>query len=126
VDTGEDADSLRRSRAGFYPADRPDLLDRCVADALRAGPLARQGHGAVASYQMDDEPPGLTMPLLLIGADRDPYAYPQLERLQRVLPHAESAVIAGGMVPLPDGSPTEFARLVADFAERVTGTRPAG
>jgi pimeloyl-ACP methyl ester carboxylesterase len=125
VDAGEDADSLRRSRAGFYPPDRPDLLDRYVADALRAGPMARQGHSVVATYEMDEKPARLTMPVLLIGADHDPYAYPELERMQRALPHAQTAVIAGGMVPLPDGRPSEFAGLVADFAERVTGTRPA-
>jgi pimeloyl-ACP methyl ester carboxylesterase len=119
VDVGEDAESLRRSRAGFYPADRPGLLDRYVADALRAGPLARLGHHVVGAYQMDDKPTRLTMPVLLIGADRDPYAYPQLARFQRVLPHARTAVIAEGMVPLPDGWPTEFARLVGDFAARV-------
>jgi pimeloyl-ACP methyl ester carboxylesterase len=119
VDVGEDAESLRRSRVGFYPADRPDLLDRYVADALRAGPLARLGHEVVAAYHMDDKPARLTMPVLLIGADRDPYAYPELARLQRVLPHAQTAVIAEGMVPLPDGWPAEFARLVGDFAARV-------
>jgi pimeloyl-ACP methyl ester carboxylesterase len=119
VDQGDDAESLRRSRAGFYPPDRPDLPDRYVAGALRAGQLARLGHHVVAAYQMDDKPSQLTMPVLLIGADSDPYAYPQLARFQQVLPHAQTAVIAGGMVPLPDGWPNEFARLVGDFAERV-------
>lgn len=120
VDTGEDAESLRRSRAGFYPSDRPELLDRYVTDALRAGPMARAGHHVVAAYRMDAKPTRLTMPVLLIGADRDPYAYPELDRMRRVLPHAQTAVIAGGMVPLPDGWPNEFASLVADFAGRVS------
>jgi pimeloyl-ACP methyl ester carboxylesterase len=117
VDVGEDAETLRASRAGFYPPDRPDLLDRYVADALRAGPLARRGHHIVASYQMDVS--ALEMPVLLIGADADPYAFPQLERMAAALPHAETAVIAGGMVPLPDGWPEEFAGAVAGFLDRV-------
>jgi len=125
VDVGEDAETLRASRAEFYPRDRPDLLDRYVSDALRAGPLARLGHHIVASYQMDVS--RLQMPVLLIGADRDPYAFGQLERMAAALPHAATAVIAGGMVPLPDGWPAEFAQAVAGFLDRVTarGTEAA-
>lgn len=118
VDVGEDAETLRASRAGFYPSDRPDLLDRYVADALRAGPLARLGHRVVGSYEMDEKIEQLQMPVLLIGADRDPYAFPQLERMAAALPHAETAVIAGGMVPLPDGWPEQFAAMVGDFLDR--------
>jgi pimeloyl-ACP methyl ester carboxylesterase len=116
VDVGEDAETLRASRAGVYPRDRPDLLDRYVADALRAGPLARLGHHVVANYNMDVS--RLEMPVLLIGANADPYAFPQLERMAVALPHAESAVISGGMVPLPDGWPSEFADRVVDFLGR--------
>lgn len=118
VDEAQDADGLRRSRAGFYPPDRPDLLDRYVADAVRAGSLARLGHHVVGSYAMDGKLAALTMPVLLIGADRDPYAYPQLERMRRALPRAEVAVISGGMVPLPDGWPEEFAALAGGFLAR--------
>jgi pimeloyl-ACP methyl ester carboxylesterase len=118
VDVGEDGESLRASRAGFYPTDRPDLLERYVADALRAGPLTRLGHQVVASYRMEDKLERLRMPVLLIGADEDPYAFPQLERMAAALPRAEIAVIAGGMVPLPDGWPEEFAGLVASFLDR--------
>jgi pimeloyl-ACP methyl ester carboxylesterase len=121
VDVGDDAETLRASRAGFYPADRPDLLDRYVADALRAGPLARMGHHVVASYQMDVS--RLKMPVLLIGADADPYAFPQLERMAAALPHASTVVIEGGMVPLPDGWPAEFAAAAAGFLDRTLGQR---
>jgi pimeloyl-ACP methyl ester carboxylesterase len=116
VDAAEDADGLSRSRAWFYPHDRPDLLDRYVADALRAGPLARLGHTVVGAFEMDGKISRLTMPVLLIGADHDPFAYPQLERMKRALPGASAAVIRGGMVPLPDGWPGEFAQLVGVFA----------
>lgn len=118
VDVGEDADSLRASRAGFYPAGRPDLLDRYAADAVRAGALARLGHHAVGSYEMDDKIERLRMPVLLIGADEDPFAFPHLERMAAALPHAQTEVIAGGMVPLPDGWPERFSAAVADFLDR--------
>jgi hypothetical protein len=61
--------------------------------------------------------------VLLIGADRDPFAYPQLGRMRAALPHSEVAVIRGGMVPLPDGWPEQFGELVAGFATRVIAWR---
>jgi pimeloyl-ACP methyl ester carboxylesterase len=118
VDDAQDADGLRHSRAGFYPPDRPELLDRYVADGLRAGPLARIGHHVVGSYAMDGKLDRFEMPVLLIGADQDPYAYPHLDRMRGALPNAEVAVIRGGMVPLPDGWPDEFAASVAGFLAR--------
>jgi pimeloyl-ACP methyl ester carboxylesterase len=118
VDVGEDAETLRASRAGFYPPDRPDLLDRYAADAVRAGPLARAGHHIVGAYQMEHAIGALTMPVLLIGATHDDFAYPQLPRLRRALPHAEVIEIEGGMVPLPDGHHDEFAAAVAGFLAR--------
>jgi pimeloyl-ACP methyl ester carboxylesterase len=115
LDAADDPDGLRLFRARFYPPDQPELLDRFVTDALRAGPLAHAGHEIVGAYEMDGKLELLRMPVLLIGADRDPYAYPHLERLERALPHAQTSVIAGGMVPLPDGWPEQFAETVADF-----------
>ena len=39
--------------------------------------------------------------------------------MQAALPHAEVAVIEGGMVPLPDGWPEDFAAAIAGFLDRV-------
>jgi pimeloyl-ACP methyl ester carboxylesterase len=119
VDAATDAEGLRRSRADFYPADRPDLLDRYVSDALKAGSLAQIGHRAVASYDMDQAIAHLDMPKLLIGATEDPFAHPQLARLHDALPDAEVTEIVGGMVPLPDGWPESFAATVVGFLSRV-------
>jgi pimeloyl-ACP methyl ester carboxylesterase len=77
--------------------------------------LARLGHHVVGSYLMDGKLDELNMPVLLIGADEDPFAFPQLERMRHQLAHAKVAVIRGGMVPLPDGWPDEFATHVTGF-----------
>jgi pimeloyl-ACP methyl ester carboxylesterase len=119
VDAAEDSEGLRRSRADFYPADRADLLDRYVADALKAGPLAQIGHRAVGIYAMDRALERLDMPTLLIGATEDAFAHPQLARLRAALPDAELTEIVGGMVPLPDGWPAEFAAAVLSFLDRI-------
>jgi pimeloyl-ACP methyl ester carboxylesterase len=124
VDAGEDAEALRASRAGFYPPDRPDLLDRYVRGALTAGPeRSRAGHHVVAAYAMERALPRLTMPVLLIGATADPYAHPQLERFRAALPAAGVAEIEGGMVPLPDGWPGEFAGAILNFLASAESAR---
>lgn len=104
-------------RHPFYPADATDLLDRLTADALRAGPLAAEGHRVVNRYHMETRLSRITCPILLIDAPLDPHAHPNIPRLAAALPHATVATIPGGTVPLPDGHPEAFAAAVLRFLE---------
>lgn len=109
---------LWRIRAAFYPEGDVDLLERFLVDALEAGPLAAEGHRVVGRYDVPAAIARVTGPVLLITGTADPYAFPALPRLQAALPHAETAVLEGGMVPLPDQLPEEFAAAVERFLER--------
>ncbi|HEY1370532.1 MAG TPA: alpha/beta fold hydrolase [Gaiellaceae bacterium] len=109
---------LWRIRAAFYPEGDVELLERFLVDALKAGPLAAEGHRVVARYDVQAAIHRVTCPVLLIGATADSYAYPALPDLQTALPHAETVEIEGGMVPLPDQLPRPFADAVAAFLER--------
>jgi len=122
VDNDPSPEGLRAGRCGFYPPDRPDLLDRFVADALRSGPNTLAGHTAVGRYRMETRVGAVAAPTLLVGATDDPFAYPQLARLARALPHATTREIRGGMVPLPDQLPEEYASVVTEF---LAGVRPS-
>ena len=113
---GDHVLELWRRRAPFYPADT-DLLERFLVDCLRAGDLAAEGHRVVARYPSEERLPLLACPVLLIAATADPYAYPSLARLQAAIPHAAVAVIEGGMVPLPDQLPEQFASAVERFLD---------
>ena len=115
---------LWRVRAGFYPDGAIDLLERFVADALKAGPLAAEGHRVVARYDAQSALPRVACPVLLIGATADPYAYPTLARLRELLPEARVESIEGGMVPLPDQLPAEFAAAVERFLDTVDDELP--
>jgi pimeloyl-ACP methyl ester carboxylesterase len=108
--------ALWRGRQPFYPAGRPDLLERFVRDALAAG-LERSagGHHAVRGYRMEDRLDRISTRVRLVGATADPYGYPNLERLLARLPHADVLRIEGGMVPLPDQMPEEYASAVVAF-----------
>jgi pimeloyl-ACP methyl ester carboxylesterase len=107
---------LWRGRQAFYPEGREDLLAAFMADALKAGPRAAGGHVAVARYEMERRLPLLRAPTLLVGAPGD-LAYPDLRRLAAALPGSRVAEIGGGMVPLPDQLPEEFAACVQAFLE---------
>jgi pimeloyl-ACP methyl ester carboxylesterase len=113
-DDGSHLTELWRGRQAFYPAGRPDLLHAFVLDALKAGPRAAAGHGAVRSYVMERRLPLIQAPTLLIGGTDD-LAYRDLPRLAAALPGSRVVEIEGGMVPLPDQLPERFAAAVLEF-----------
>jgi pimeloyl-ACP methyl ester carboxylesterase len=123
VDTAEDGShlvALWQGRAAFYPPGRPDLLERFVRDALKAGlPATHEGHLAVAAYAMEDKLDAIRVPVLLIGATDDPYAFPHLRPLAEALPGSTVVELEGGMVPLPDQLAREFAAAVVEFLDAV-------
>jgi pimeloyl-ACP methyl ester carboxylesterase len=116
---GSHVTELWRVRAAFYPKGRVDLLEAFLLDALKAGPRAAEGHQVVARYDMQAAVTGLRCPVLLLGATDDPYAYPALEPMRAALPDARVEVIEGGMVPLPDQLPDQFAAVVERFLDRI-------
>ena len=107
--------ALWQKRQGFYPPERPDLLEAFVLDALKVGHRVEEGHRAVASYRMEDRIGRVTQPALIIRATHDPFAAPHAAELQHHLPQARIIDIEGGMVPLPDQMPEAFAQAVLDF-----------
>lgn len=121
VDGGEHLTELWRVRQRFYPAGRPDLLERFVRDALAAGDLRAAGHAVVDAYRMDDRAGLVRAPTLLIAGTDDPFAYPELGPLGRAIADARSVELAGGMVPLPDQMPQRFADTVIDFLREHSG-----
>lgn len=110
---------LWQRRQSFYPADRRDLLRRLVTDALRAGDRAEEGHRAVNRYAVEDRVGRVSVPVLLLTAPDDPFAYPMVDRWRAALPGAALSEIPGGMVPLPDQLPAEFARAVEGFVDSI-------
>nr|WP_241842318.1 alpha/beta hydrolase [Pseudofrankia sp. BMG5.36] len=111
--------SLRRP---YYPAGRPDLLDRFIRDALAPGVDPMEGHRACARYLMEDRIPLVTAPVLLIGAEADPFALPAVAKLQANLVNARSVdvtVIEDGTIPLMEQQPERVAQLVTDFLGRL-------
>ncbi|MBO2463994.1 alpha/beta fold hydrolase [Actinomadura violacea] len=114
---GSHLTELWRRRAAFYPGGRSDLLTRFVRDALRVWPDVEHGHAAVSAYRMEERIGLIACPVLCVGASADPYAFPELGPLTEHIPHAETAVIEGGGVPL-EFQAAEFARLTAAFLGR--------
>lgn len=109
-------------RSPYYPADMPGLLDRFIRDALAPGVDPGEGHLACARYVMEDRIGLVTAPTLLIGADADPFAFPSIAPLSEHLTgvdRLETAVVAGGMIPLMEQKPAEVVSFVEPFLASV-------
>ncbi|WP_037078497.1 alpha/beta fold hydrolase [Pseudonocardia spinosispora] len=119
VDPTEDGShllALWEQRRPYYPAPSAPLLDRFVHDALAPGVDPAEGHQACARYRMEDRIPLVEAPVLLLGAEADPFALPALERLAAALPTLpRTAVIAGGTIPLMEQKAAEVAAEVLPF-----------
>jgi pimeloyl-ACP methyl ester carboxylesterase len=110
--------ALWQMRRPFYPEGDVDLLERFVVDALKAGPLAAEGHRVVSRYVMETRLPLIACPTLVISALADPHAAPHAGKVAGAIAGAELVEIAGGMVPLPDQMPEAFAQTALAFLRR--------
>jgi pimeloyl-ACP methyl ester carboxylesterase len=106
---------LWQIRQRFYPKDRPDLLARFLADALRAGEKLVEGHGACSRYRMEEKIGRVRCPTLVTCGTADPFASPQAEVVARHIPGSRLAPIVGGSVAVVDEMPERFAELVLAF-----------
>jgi len=125
ADDGSHLTALWGKRQGFYPPDRPDLLLAFVRDALVVMDDVEGGHTAVATYRMEETIDQVVAPTLLIRATDDPFAFPHGEELREQLRNVASVDmvdIEGGMVPLPDQLPDEFAAVVLAFLDGLEAT----
>ncbi|MDH7797595.1 MULTISPECIES: alpha/beta hydrolase [unclassified Beijerinckia] len=106
---------LWRRRQPFYPIGDTALLSRFMIDALRAGPLAAEGHRAVNRYVMEARIGAVRCPTLVLAPCLDPHAYPAASRVAQAITGSVLRDVEGAMVPFPDQMPETFASLVRDF-----------
>jgi pimeloyl-ACP methyl ester carboxylesterase len=106
---------LWQGRQRFYPKERPDLLTRFLADALRAGDKVVEGHGACSRYRMEEKVARVRCPTLVTCGTEDPFAFPKAEIVARHIPGSRLAPIVGGTVAVVDQMPEAFALLVLEF-----------
>ncbi|MCI0634194.1 MAG: alpha/beta hydrolase, partial [Actinobacteria bacterium] len=77
---------LWQIRQRLYPKERPDLLTRFLADALRAGEKLVEGHGACSRYRMEEKIGRVRCATLVTWGTEDPFASPQAELVARHIP----------------------------------------
>ncbi|MGE5840913.1 MAG: alpha/beta fold hydrolase [Deltaproteobacteria bacterium] len=112
---GSHLTQLWQRRMPFYPKSRPDLLRRFVLDALKVWEDVEAGHRAVNSYHMEERLPLIKAPTLVLAGTDDPFSYPRMKPLADHIKGSRTAEIRGGMVPMVDQMPEEFAKAVMDF-----------
>jgi pimeloyl-ACP methyl ester carboxylesterase len=116
---GSHLTELWQRRVPYYPENRPGLLTRFVIDALKAGErMGEEGHQAVNKYSMEDKVGLIKAPTLVLAGTDDPLAFPRLKPLAENIRGSETAIIEGGMLPLVDQMPEEFARVIVNFLGR--------
>lgn len=109
---------LWQKRMGFYPKNRPDLLTRLVIDALKVGERMEEGHRAVSRYRMEEKVILIKAPTLVMAGTEDWSSFPRIKPLADSIKGSETAVIEGGMVPMVDQMPEEFAKAVLNFLNK--------
>lgn len=114
---GSHLGELWNRRRAFYPADRPDLLARLVADGLRVIDRVEEGHRAVNAYRMEDRIGLVRSRTLVLCGEEDGYSLPDVPRLCSSIPGAVSAVLPGTGVASVDHRPDLFAAAVAGFLD---------
>ena len=106
---------LWERRRPFYPPGDTELLTRFMADALRAGPMAVEGHRIVNRYRMEERIGRVAAPTLVLAPTEDPHAYPAAAHVAAAISGSRLVEAQGAMVPFPDQAPDTFAALVRDF-----------
>ncbi|GLZ50145.1 alpha/beta hydrolase [Actinomycetospora sp. NBRC 106375] len=121
-DDGAHLRALWDNRAPYYPADRPDLLERLVRDALGVIDRVEEGHEAVNRYRMEDRIGAVTAPTLVLCGELDTFSLPDVDAILDAIPGAVAETLPGTGVPSVDHRPELFADAVLRFLRRV----PAG
>jgi len=106
---------LWQQRRRFYPKDRPDLLHRFVADALKAGGKLKEGHEACSNYRMEERIGRVRCATLVTCGTEDPFSYPNMEIVARHIQGSLVEPVRGGSVAVVDEMPEAFAGLVLRF-----------
>ena len=114
---GSHLTELWQRRMPFYPKSRPDLLRRFVLDALKVWDDVEAGHRAVNQYRMEERVPLIKAPTLVLAGTSDPFSYPRMKPLSEAIPGSRTVEIHGGMVPMVDQMPEEFATAVLNFLD---------
>jgi pimeloyl-ACP methyl ester carboxylesterase len=99
---GSHLTELWRLRQPYYPAGRPDLLDRFVRDALVPGLDPAEGHRACERYLMEQRIGLVRCPVLVLAPSDDPFAGPAVPDVVAGLTAAERVVtetLEGAMIP---------------------------
>lgn len=105
---------LWNRRRPFYPEGDTDLLRRFMADALRSGRMAVEGHRVVNRYHMEDRIGLIRCPTLVLTPENDPNARAG-GAVSAAIGGSVLRAIAGAQVPFPDQMPKVFAEQVIGF-----------
>ena len=112
---GSHLQQLWNNRAPYYPADRPDLLDRLVHDATGVLDSVEEGHLAVNRYLMEERIGRITARTLVLCGELDTFSLPDQSVIAESISGARADILPATGVPAVDHEPEQFAAAVGDF-----------
>lgn len=118
ADDGSHLVELWQQRRPYYPARRPDLLDRFIRDALAPGVDPAEGHRACARYEMETRIGLVRCPTLVLESTDDPFAAPTVPQVVAGLTGAVTVTTArleGAMIPAMEQCADQVAAHVRSF-----------
>jgi pimeloyl-ACP methyl ester carboxylesterase len=101
---------------GYSPASRPEVLTKVVANNLRIGAQAEDGHHAAFKYRPQERLPLLDCPTLVMSGTRDVFIK-KLDAAKNLIRRSRAKVLEGGGVWVGFEMPEEFAAAVFEFLE---------
>ena len=76
-------------------------------------------HGTdLGKYEMENRVPFIIAPTLVLAGTDDPSSSPRMRILADSIRGSRTYAIRGGMVPMVDQMPEEFAKVVIDFLDK--------
>jgi pimeloyl-ACP methyl ester carboxylesterase len=101
---------------------RPDILNRCIRDAIAVGVRPTAGHRACARYVMKSRVGLATAPVRLLANTANPDSYPHISQVAAAYTSAESlhvVEIEGGTVPVMEHKTVEVLAALESFSSSV-------
>jgi len=117
ADGGHLSDLWSMRRPDYPPGDI-ELLERFMIDALKAGPMAAEGHRVVNRYRMEERLALVRCPARILAPLKDRHAAPHARQVARAIAGADVEEMDDAMVPFPDQQPEIFADAVLRFLHR--------
>ena len=111
---GSHLTKMWRIAKSHAPESKPEVRHKVVANNLKAGEDAEDGHHAAFRYQTQRRLPLIKCPTLVVSGSKDVF-YKRVEVIKNLIPRSRIKIIEGGGVYIGYEMPGKFAKGILEF-----------